>query len=333
MRVTMQDVPTEVRRRAARALDAALGSTLSRQKPGRARLGDEAMPVYRPDLDEIAYWEVEVIGITTALPVGMDEAKRFDRGFIVVSTGGHDVPIPHFSLEIAPPSRQLEARGGDVARIVKLDSLCYVAEDENGTMLGHIGSMPPKLPALPERRTSAAGWATSLTGKGRDELVEDGDKAATARLRRSRATRPIKEYGPWDSWAECTRGYAAAYAPHLAALTKRAEHPWAVEELTDTYGQGIREGDTLSVPLLERGDFTIEGPGAEFVTAELNPQPFPPRLTLTAGDSRGARDLTFHVTFHYGRATESLTFFILPSGAPTEIAPTISPLGPVFGGR
>lgn len=333
MRVTVDEVPTDARRRAARALEAALVSTLSRKELGKARLGDEVSPVYRPDLKEVAYWEFEVVGITTALPISEDEAKEFDRGFIVVATGGHDVPIPHFSLELAPPSRQLEARGGEATRIVKLDSLCYVAEDEKGTMLGHIGTMPPKLPTLPEGRKSAAGWATSLTATGRDELVEDGDKAATVRLRRSRASRPIKEYGPWDSWDDCTRGYADAYAPHLTALAQRAEHPWAVEALTDKYGQGIREGDTLSVPLLERGDFTIDGPGAEFVSAELNPQPLPPRLKLTAGDSRGARDLTFRVTFHYGRATESLTFFIVPSGAPTEIAPTMSPLGPVFGGR
>ena len=333
MRVTVDEVPMEVRRRAARALEAALVSTLGRRELGKARLGDEASPVYRPDLPEVAYWELEVIGIRTALPIGEDEAKEFDRGFIVVSTGGHDVPIPHFSLELAPPSRQLEARVGDVARLVKLDALCYVAEDASGTMLGHLGTMPPKLPALPERRTSGAGWATSLTTTGRDELVEDGEKAATIRLRRTRAARPIKEYGPWDSWEDCTRGYAASYAPHLAALARRADHPWAVEALTEKYGQGIREGETLSVPLLDRGDFTIEGPGAEFVAAELNPQPLPPRLRLTALDSRGVRDLTVHVTFHYGRATESLTFFIVPSGAPTEIAPTVSPLGPVFGGR
>lgn len=333
MRVTMDEVPMDVRRRGVRALEAALTSTLSRQELGKARLGDEVSPVYRPDLKEVAYWEFEVVGIKTALPIGKDEAKEFDRGFIVVATGAHDVPIPHFSLEIAPPSRQLEAGFGDAARIVKLDSLCYVAEDETGTMLGHIGTMPPKLPTLPRAPKSAAGWATSLTTSGRDEVVEDGDKAATARLSRSRTSRPIKDYGPWDSWDDCTRGYSDAYAPHLTALAQRATYPWAVEALTDKYGQGIREGDTLSVPLLERGDFTIEGPGAEFVAAELNPQPLPPRLNLTPRESRDARDLTFRVTFHYGRASESLTFFIVPSGAPTEIAPTVSPLGPVFGGR
>lgn len=333
MRVTMDEVPMDVRRRAVRALEAALTSTLSRQELGKARLGDEVSPVYRPDLKEVAYWEFEVVGITTVLPISTDEAKEFDRGFIVVATGAHDVPIPHFSLELAPPSRQLEAGFGDATRIVKLDSLCYVAEDEKGTMLGRIGTMPPKLPTLPRAPKSAAGWATSLTTSGRDEVVEDGDKASTARLSRSRTSRPIKEYGPWDSWDDCTRGYSDAYAPHLTALAQRATYPWAIEALTDKYGQGIREGDTLSVPLLERGDFTIEGPGAEFVSAELNPQPLPPRLSLTPRDSRGARDLTFRVTFHYGRATESLTFFIVPSGAPTEIAPTVSPLGPVFGGR
>ena len=333
MRVSIEDVPTDVRRRAARALEAAAASTLSRQKLGEARLGEEATPVYRPDLKEVAYWEFEVVGLQTVLPVDEGEAKEYDRGFIVVATGGHDVPIPHFSLETAPPSRQLEALVGDAAQIVKVDSLCYAAQDANGALLGHIGTMPPKLPTLAEGTKTTGGSATSLTAKGRDELVEDGDKAATARLRKSRTAPTIKDYGPWDSWEDLSRGYAQSYAPHLAALAQRAEHPWAVEALTDTYGQGIREGETLSVPLLERGDFTVEGPGAQFVESELNPQPLPPRLRLTAGDSRGARDTTFQVTFHYGRSTETLTYFIVPTGAPTETAPTVSPLGPVFGGR
>lgn len=335
MRVSMTEVPIADRRRAARLLESLRAYPATRgTKRGlaEARLGDEACPIHRPDLDEVAYWEFEILGLSTRLPILDGEPKESDRGFLIVATGGHDVPIPHFSVEIAPPSRQLE-QFGDPERIVKLDSLCYVAEDRKGTMLGHIGTMPPKLaglPATPPARLPA-GYATSVaTGKPGQE---DGDEADRQTVRRSRETRVLDGYGPWKSWAECKRGYADSYALHLTALAERASDPWHTEALTEKFGQGIRAGDTLAVPMLEKGDFTIEGPGAGFVAAELNPQPLPPRLMLTPKGGREAKDLTFEVRFQYPRETETLTFFVVPDGTPTTIVPSASPLGPTFGGN
>ena len=60
MRVKIDEVPLELRRRAAQHLEA------TRQAPvgaGAARLGDEACPVFRPDVRGVAYWELEVRGV------------------------------------------------------------------------------------------------------------------------------------------------------------------------------------------------------------------------------------------------------------------------------
>lgn len=334
MRVPIDEVPPDVRRRAARAL-----ATLSadhmfphqKRKRAEASFGAEATPIYRPDLDEIAYWEIELAGIATELPVPDGEAKEFDRGFIVVATGPHDVPVPHFSLDLAPPSRQLEAGGGDIARVVKLDALCYAAEDAAGTLLSHLGTMPPKLEGAPAElpRRLPGGWAISTAAGAAGE--EDGEEGPAVKIRRSREARPVA-IGEWRSWAEAKKGYAESYRLQLASLAARAEHPWHIERVTEKFGQGIRSGEPFTVLLLEEGKFEISGPGAEHVSAELNPQPLPPRLVLTGKADRTAKDTTFELRLVYSGAEESLLFFIVPEDAPSTVQPTVSPLGPVFGG-
>ncbi len=325
MRVPIDQVPLDVRRRAARLLQSLVELAPEKQRAvlAAARLGDEATPVHRPDLDQVAYWELEVVGVTTELPLDNAEPKEYDRGFIVVATDAHDVPVPHFSLELAPPSRRLE-QYGDATRIVKLDSLCYVAEDDRGTMLGHVGTVPPRLEGMPDAlpKKLPQGYATTVAAI----RSENDDQPSEVKLRISRDKR-IK-VSPWRSWEELRKSYGTVYRLHLAALAARAEHPWRIEALTDKLGQGIREGESLDVILLDKSDVRLDGPGADFVQVELNPQPLPPRVRLTATRPKGA-DTTVRLLTSYG---EELTFFVLPADAPTTTVPTDSPLGPTMTG-
>jgi hypothetical protein len=160
--------------------------------------------------------------------------------------------------------------------------------------------------------------------------VADGARATPLKLRRSREQRPIT-VGEWRSWSELTRGYAASYRLHLAALTERARHPWEIEKLTDEFGEGIHSGQTHTVRLLGRGDYRLSGPGAEHVKAALDSEAAPPRLSLTPNAEVDVKDTTFQVEIGYGHgSTEVLTYFIVPAGAPTTVVPEASPLGPVF---
>ncbi|MBK7821720.1 MAG: hypothetical protein IPJ61_11780 [Tessaracoccus sp.] len=331
MRVPIEKVPTEVRRRAARAVAAMtvehLYPRLDRRQP-EPRFAEEATPVYRPDLDEVAYWEFELEGLLTALPVPDGEAKEYDRGFILVATGAHDVPVPHFSLDLAPPSRQLEVLVGEVPRLVKLDALCYAAEDDQGEYLAHIGTMPPKLQGLPAElpRRLTTGYTTMPEGE-----AEDGERMKPVRVRRSRE-KPLEGYGPWDSWAELRKGYGECYRLHLAALAERAREPWEVEALTEKFGEGIHSGETRTVYLLQEGKYELRGPGADYVSAELNPQPLPPRLVLQPRADTSVKDTSFEVVLHYGHMSETLAYFIVPEGAPSIVEPTVSGLGPTLCG-
>ncbi len=324
MRVPFEKVPIDVRRRAARALAALTTEHMwpGEQRKIEARFGD-ATPVYRPDQREISYWEIEIEGVETVLPVPEGEAKQYDKGFIVVATGAHDVPIPHFSLSQAPPSRQLDVLG-DIDRVVKLDSLCYAGQDKAGNLVGHLGTMPPKLDGLPAELPKKLPQGAASTVGGTDK--EDGDATDKTRIKATREKRPTA--AAWRSWNELTKGYADSYRLHLASLVERAAPRWEIEKLTDTYGEGLRSGLTHTVLLLGEGDFTIEGPAANLVSAELNPQPLPPRLQLTPKADVSVRDTSFTVTLTYANGeVEHLPFFIVPEQAPTRFVPANGLIG------
>jgi hypothetical protein len=326
MRVPFEEVPLDVRRRAARAVAALVGDRLSptRLRKAAPRFG-EATPMYRPDLADIAYWEIEIAGLPTKLPTPEGEAGRAEQGFIVVATGSHDVPVPHFSLDLAPPSRQLD-QAGTIDRVVKLDALCYAGVDDRGNLVGHIGTMPPKLTGLPDDlpRRLPAGYATTVPAAA--HRMEDGDETEPQRVRTSRGKRPVK-LEEWRSWNELTKGYADSYRLHLAALAERAAPRWETEKLTDAYGEGIHSGAMHTVWLLEEGDFTIEGPAADMVSAELNPQPLPPKLVLRPRADVSVKDTSFEVHLRYGGSEERLRYFIVPDQAPSTVVNRIGPLG------
>jgi len=233
--------------------------------------------------------------------------------------------VPHFSLDLAPPSRQLDQLG-TIDRVVKLDALCYAGLDDRANLVGHIGTMPPKLTGLPDvlPKRLPAGYATTVAAAVHD--TEDGDKTEPQRVRTSRGKSAV-ELEEWRSWNELTKGYADCYRLHLAELAKRAEPRWETEKLTDAFGEGIHSGATHTVWLLEEGDFTIEGPAADLVSAELNPQPLPPKLVLRPRADVSVKDTSFEVHLRYAGSEEQLRYFIVPDQAPSTVVKRIGPFG------
>jgi hypothetical protein len=134
-------------------------------------------PMYRPDVLGVAYYEFPV-------DVG---------GFIVVSTGEHDLPIAHFNDQGPTLATALQKQaGGRVNRIFKLDSLSYVGEDEGGRQVAQLGNLPAQL--LPDPKTPGG-------------YVQ-------------------KE---WPSWPELKGGYVQAYRPMMENLRLLGADQWHVE--------------------------------------------------------------------------------------------------------
>ena len=320
MRVKIDEVPLEIRRRAARQLEAVRGTPMA---PGAdaARLGEEACPVYRPDVREVAYWELEIVGVkTTARQAanGNGRPGRSDRGFIIVSTGAHDVPIPHWSVELEPPSRSLEAQAKDAAptKVIKLDTLAYACENEKGAFLSHIGQFPPMPAGLPrtlpkEPQPSSLQTIPATASKNDKRVAKQQVKQTGAKTGRPKLT-------AWPSWGQAKKQYASAYRLHLAALRARAEQAWQIEALAAKLGEGIHEGETVIVPLLRQGKAELSGDGVVSVTLRQLDRT-PPAVELVAGRADEKKEQGFQLQLSYDDgSTETLPFFVVPKGTPSN---------------
>lgn len=355
MSIELSRVPVPIRRKAAQHLESIRGTPMA-PNAGMARLADEAWPIHRPDLEEVAYYEfaVDLGSSPTRLVTSAAElsallaterrttgarAKRSelglkgrpeppsstDRGFIVVSTGPHDFPIPHWSLDVLPVSAQLRAtgeKGGEIERIYRLDALAYVAEAKDGTLVGRVGQMPGLVTGLPHdlRRSSSDRSTLDATPAGEaktDEQAEGVEHQVTRTDDRVPDLKPL-EVEDWGSFRE---RYADSFGPFLDDLRRQAAHAWEVEALIEEFGEGIHEGETHRVAVLQReAAVELSGEGARHVVARLDETSGIPALVLTvkgAGAIAGELDLFVDIRYPDG-TDERLRFFLVPSGSPSN---------------
>ena len=316
MRVKLQETPQDLWRRVAQKLESVRGTPMAAGGDA-ARIGDQAYPIYRPDIDAVAYWEFEIVGLK-ATRARQHEGRSSGSGFMLASAGRHDLPIPHWSLDAEPPSRALEAIAGQgkVAKIIKLDSLAYAAEDANGAYLTHLGQFPVQIvgSAADMNRLQDISTVTATPGK------PSKNDAAPVELKvaRSGADVPKLQVSAWKSWPEAKRSYAKAYQPHLAALAAHAAESWAIEDLLAKFGEGIHEGQRLTVPLLKPGKASLTGDGAKFVKlTPLDRQPPAVILEALAAGTQG--EASFQLAISYADGTkEALSFFVVPKGTPSN---------------
>jgi G3E family GTPase len=68
----------------------------------------------------------------------------------------------------------------------------------------------------------------------------------------------------------------------------------------------------------------------DLVSAELNPQPLPPKLVLRPRAGVNVKDTSFEVVLRYADSEERLQYFIVPDEAPSTVARRFGPLGEEF---
>jgi hypothetical protein len=312
MRMKQAKVPIEVRRRAADHLESLRSSGMGSDVED-LYLGDDVVPIYRPDLDEPAYYEFPLLKATRKRPggrtdlvddiaktnlrgdegyakvyaspgfgAGKQEAGRAAsgaQGFITVATGEHDFPVPHWSLEQAPVSDHLEQEAKKkqkgVERIYKLDALAYLAEDGKGEQVSHVGELPFVVEEAPEDLSTFAGRIGSA-------LPDDLERSEAPDLPKMRA-KPLRQRGPrppavklgrQKAWGRIKKEYARSNKPHLDALKKQAKRTWNIESAITEYGEGLRVGEPHNVLLLEK-EFSVQvsGEAAEFVRVRVVDRP------------------------------------------------------------
>ena len=250
MRVNISKVPMDVWRRVANRLESIRGTPMA---PGTksAAIAEMVCPIYRPGIKAVAYWEFEITGLKKTF-AREHEGKSSNTGFILASAGRHDIPIPHWSMTMEPPSRALEAKmpQATVGRILKMDTLTYSAEDARGQFLTNIGQLPLRIVGMKgdTREQELINGVIAKPGKP----SKNDDAPGKMVLTKEGGPAPDLKLVAWESWSAAKQGYPNMYKPFLEALKTRAAEVWDIEDLIAKFGEGIHEGQQLTVPLKTR---------------------------------------------------------------------------------
>ncbi|WP_156874868.1 hypothetical protein [Sulfitobacter alexandrii] len=337
MQIHIEEVPTAIRRRAAQLLETVRGTEMD-PTGGRARLMPQVTALFRPDLDEVAYYEFAVdlgrgedrpAAITGRGDRGGKMAMPADTGFIIAASKGHDHPIAHWSLDREPPSRQIaaaaEEKGGKVARIFKVDALSYVGETEDGEMAAQTGQLPLPIEGLPDDMEKARGRISSTLVRPSQKPKDDGDPLQDKPETINRGARPQRvKLREVESWAQLRKVYAKTFGPLLADLARNAAPAWEIEDLVAKMGEGIKTGTTHRVALLE-SDAAVEvsGEGARLVRIEpLDTPEGSGAVALHVADEALPQEVSFemHVSYRSG-LRETLPFFAVSDSTPSDRKP------------
>lgn len=332
MSITLEDVPLGTRRRVAQLLEN-IRETEMDPTGGKARLTGEVTAIYRPDLQDVAYFEFAVDlgrggkGQRAVLGDGgglSPMALPARTGFIIATNGAHDHPISHWSLDREPPSRQLaasaEAKDTKLERVFKLDALSYVGEDTEGNMAAQSGQVPMPIEGLPEDMSKAAGKISSVLARPAEGTEDDKTVGDAPHAVQRRGAKPRKvSFRAVKSWAELRDSYGDSFGPLLKDLERRAAPAWEIEALVEKLGEGILTGTTHRVALLEADAMVdLSGEGADLVEVK----PMGQALVLSVKDVALDQEVSFDLHIAYGSGgQETLKFFAVSPSTPSNRKP------------
>jgi len=312
------DVPLRFQRQAAQVVAEMRGTGMA---PGweTAQLGPGVEPLYRPDVQGVAYYEFPVV---TSLAVEVQAQVLEPAGFVIVSTADHDFPIPHWDFTGEPLTVQMQHMHGDKAepadRFYKLDTLTYAAEDRQGSLVAQLGELPPKVSGLAETWLAGPPSFEAIWSPGAqaDADADAGEISGTVSISGTLAPLPSLERRPWESWGALKAGFGKAYHPLLDALHQEAAKAWETEELIGRGGT-LRKGDTrILAALWSSPALSLAGEAEEhgFVgTEEIPSGPgLPPNIQIAALESIRGETIPFTVTVAYPNGvTEVFSFQIV----------------------
>ena len=149
----------------------------------KARLADQAYPIYRPDLDSVAYYEFPVVS----------GDRDYPTGFMLLATGPHDYRVVQWSTEGRSNAElllnQAKRKKKAVSRIYLIDVFSFVAEDSSANVIATLGQTR----AIP----SAAEWK-----KIKSEFPETANKWTESLQKKAKSSWATPRlFGTWcDSW-------------------------------------------------------------------------------------------------------------------------------------
>lgn len=311
MRIKQKDVPIKFRRIAIDHLESIRNSQIGLNTQD-LYLGDDVCPIYRADIDSAAYYEFQVLKATRenvdnrkdllsdvkkinlftetgfkAVYSTPDALKKLKdvvdvrllddvQGFIMVSAGKHDFPVPHWSLESAPPSFYIEHEANSLrkklSKIFKVDTLAYLGEDANGEEIAHLGSIPPVIKGLPVDLKEFEGVISSSVSdlrSSKNRFMDDSHKLSQGRTI-NRGPKPKDFTFVESTWKTLKKEFKTSFKPMLEMLKANAKTTWDTQIMIEEMGEGIIAGQVFNIAPLEK-EFTVEisGEAAEFVVLRV----------------------------------------------------------------
>jgi len=312
LEVPLADAPIKAHRTAAQLLEDQVEQQAESPTwtPG-ASFDPVVRVLYRIDMNTPAYYEFRVAV----------EGER--RGYVVVSSGDHDFPIPHWNFEGNSPTELLDDQVGgvEIGRYYKLD-LTYVAEDPNGNILAKLGNLPLKFESdqdLEELAENAEPESANEEGTATvDNILPEEEEGS--RLLKKEEDAPYEEV-PWgvtdeEAWVALKADGGNNSRFVSKSLKKAAAEDWDTDNLADTYGEGLIVGQTLEVALLfPDAAIHVSGRGAKHVSTEVefDNDTGHQVLHVVANEADETEELPLRVRINYGNGRmEDIPFVIVP---------------------
>ncbi len=320
-------LPPDLYRRALRHLDSLRGSPMAPGWNASARLSSVAYPLFRPDLgDSVAYYDIPVY--TSTLAAAQRDAAAFNplvpAGFIIVSTGEHDFPIPHWNFEGQSPTMLLRALANQnqfpAVRFFRMDALNYVAQDANGNKVAELGTPVNRIINQAKFMTttvelSSKTWSAIGDGSDVGNALGIGLQSAQEISHSLSSSGPATgtfQLASWNSLSELKDGYAESYGTMIDSLRYQASGDWLVERTASEIGEALRKGDVYTLSLLSpTATVTLSGAGIGFVQREdFTGTTGLPAVRLTVIQDQAGAEVPFTATV--STPAEIVRFVIIP---------------------
>ena len=254
-------IPLDLQLKAAQYLEDVRNTEVAPTWKEDARLALNVFPLYRPDVEGVAYYEFRVK----------------PKGFITLSTGPHDFPIPHWNFQGVSPVQELmriaRKAGKQVQKFYKLDTFSYAAEDSDGHLIATTqNGLPPKirmnmnwlglmgLDELNEKQLPSNGTYYSPS-ESEDTLVISEYIQDNSNISQD-SPEILVETSEWDSWTDLKSEYANTYAVLKKPLHVNSDEEWELESLLTQYGETLYQDDVrFLATLLKKSEprFELKG--------------------------------------------------------------------------
>lgn len=271
-----------------------------------ATLGRKVTNLYRPDLAEVAYYEIEVVN-------NLGEKA----GYIILSAGMHDNPVVGWSDKDVSVAQELlqtaERNGGIPAKVFRLDEFSYVVEDENGRNIGQTKNMPLKISG------QSMDWLDQdvqpATAQSFTEQTDSDDRESTTQqLRRSPNSEDQYQLGFWESWDELKNNYQETYAVLLESVRRQAVDDWKVEAALEMYGEGLFPNDIAFFATRLEGNPSIRvlrGNGALFRFSTEKQEGISTSIRVDVGRTV-EQEMPIEILVSEGEKSQIIKFTLLP---------------------